>query len=99
MGVRGTDPLWNRKSTYNLSLSQLRIDGKYSLLSHLLSDYKPLEGRTVNYSIFYHCHGHPATHTNLANVWEFHKGRKQLFNTCLLDGQLLGMYGEGKISQ
>lgn len=74
------------------------MDGKYSILSHL-SDYKALEGRTVNTSVFCHSHGYPAIHTNLANAWEFRKGRKQLFNKCLLDGQILRMYGEGKFFQ
>lgn len=56
------------------------------ILSCLLSDYEPLEGRTVINTIFCYSLGQPAVCSNLANAWEFLSGRKQLFNKCLLNG-------------
>jgi len=60
------------------------VEGLY-LLSYLIPDDKPLEGRTVIHTILCYSHGHPAIYTNVAEAWEFHDDRNQLFNKCLLN--------------
>lgn len=60
--------------------------GSLYILSCLMRDDKFLEGRTIIHTIFCYSLEYRAIRTNVAGTWEFHGGRNQLFNKCLLNG-------------